>query len=405
MIEIREENGSFYVYEDGNVLDKTTVRAEFSEEGFKYRIYVKSPTTTKFIFPYKISQIDDVKLLSLQIGSSNKNKKNITIITDDLRNEETVYKYKVSLVLPTINRREGFSFSDYCEQLEKVIENSNDNDIYPKAEFSRTRYRRVEISFSRLLLPLSIEEEINKLFEVTGKFHSETILALQVKKDTSLHSIVTSFNFPEKIKVSCEQYLLYFIQFLKDFGISATPNFKDEAGKVLFSVTPTGDVEALGKIREALAVYLKLPSSSISDIEYSENFALMRLQQQVRNLQHSQQMAKTEILSTQYALNLAQQNIDNQDRIIVRQNSVIEDLGDIIEKITSNAVMIDSVEKKEQKEEFEEIYEGVRSGESKWFRELTGIGLNLPKLISATVKNTFGKNDENKSVLGLNEKD
>ncbi len=89
------------------------------------------------------------------------------------------------------------------------------------------------------------------------------------------------FNFPEQFKTPCEQYLLYFAQFLQDLGISATSNLKEEAGKVLFSVTPTDDKEALDKIREALAVYLNLPASPIV---YDDSFAAMRLQQQIENL-------------------------------------------------------------------------------------------------------------------------
>ena len=92
--------------------------------------------------------------------------------------------------------------------------------------------------------------------------------------------------------MNCKQYLEYFAQFLKDLGINATSNLNEEAGKVLFSVTPTDDKEALDKIREALAVYLNLPASPIV---YDDSFAAMRLQQQIENLQHSQRMAVREL--------------------------------------------------------------------------------------------------------------
>jgi hypothetical protein len=234
------------------------------------------------------------------------------------------------------------------------------------------------------------------LLETTHK----AVLA-EIFSNSETKALKALFDFPKSIQISCEQYLFYFAKFLQDLGINATSNLKEEAGKVLFSVTPTDDVEALDKIREALAVYLNLPASSISDLEYCENFALMRLQQQVRNLQHSQQMAKTELLSAQYALSLAQSNIENQDQIIVRQHSTIENLNKVIEKITSNSIMTDSLEKKD-KEEFEEVCEGLRVGESKWLRELTGVGLSTGKFVKAIVKNTFGKEEKN-SVLGLDE--
>jgi hypothetical protein len=68
-----------------------------------------------------------------------------------------------------------------------------------------------------------------------------------------------SDRFPPAIRTACEQYLLYFVQFLEDLGVSATAEIKEDAKRVLFSVTPTDGCAALQQIREALEVYLKLP--------------------------------------------------------------------------------------------------------------------------------------------------
>ena len=62
--------------------------------------------------------------------------------------------------------------------------------------------------------------------------------------------------------------------------------------------------------------------------------------------------------------------------------------------------MMDSLE---NKEELEEIYNGLKFGEIKFLWEYLGIKLNLVKVIKTAVKNTFGKDDERKSVLGLDE--
>lgn len=72
-------------------------------------------------------------------------------------------------------------------------------------------------------------------------------------------SLVTFFDFPPTVKVACEQYLQYFIQFLDDLGIEADSELTSTAGKVLFSVTPRSDEEALEAIQGALAAYLELP--------------------------------------------------------------------------------------------------------------------------------------------------
>ena len=292
-----------------------------------------------------------------------------------------------------------FAFSQYFNELKKIIDQRQDLEISMSDESAGLEYGFLINQVKKAIT----SEKIHYLLEDFFK-EIETLNLKIERKLSKSHSDDLpqfSFNFPTELKVQCEQYLLYFAKFLQDIGIKATSNLKEEAGKVLFSVTPTDDVEALGKIREALAVYLNLPASPISDLEYSENFALMRLQQQVRNLQHSQQMAKTELLSAQYALGLAQSNIENQDQIIVRQHSTIENLNKVIEKITSSSIMTDSLDEKD-KEKFEEICEGLRVGESKWLRELTGVGLSTGKFVKAIVKNTFGKEEKN-SILGLDE--
>src|SRR5207248_1798988 len=78
------------------------------------------------------------------------------------------------------------------------------------------------------------------------------------------NSVVMSFDFPEEIKVPCEQYLIYFAQFLKDLGVEANTSLTHEAGQVLYTVTPINKHQALDKIYQALNVYLHLSSSPVS---------------------------------------------------------------------------------------------------------------------------------------------
>lgn len=82
-------------------------------------------------------------------------------------------------------------------------------------------------------------------------------LSAEAEKNT----LVTLFDFPPSVSTACEQYLLYFVQFLRDLGIEAGASIKHEAHQVLFSVTPQAGAEALDRIREALNIYLRLPDS------------------------------------------------------------------------------------------------------------------------------------------------
>ncbi|WP_420127419.1 hypothetical protein [Longimicrobium sp.] len=75
------------------------------------------------------------------------------------------------------------------------------------------------------------------------------------------NTLVTLFNFPPSVDTACEQYLLYFVQFLRDMGIEADASIKHQAHQILFSVTPKDGAEALDRISEALEIYLRLPDS------------------------------------------------------------------------------------------------------------------------------------------------
>lgn len=288
---------------------------------------------------------------------------------------------------------EIFSFAKYREVFAEVWSEKIGNDeILNLADDEKIAlWVKYEINF-----PTNKINEFISPFETRFKVvHDETLK--RIYKKLSDRSLIFSFNFPESIKNYCEQYLVYFAAFLKDIGINTTSILKEEAGKVLFSVTPNNDVEALDKIREALAVYLNLPASPIV---YDESFAAMRLQQQVENLQHSQKMAVREIRAAEREMRLAQTVIEHQDKIIVQKDSIIEQQNKVIEKIQSKSIMMDSLE---NKEELEEIYEGLKIGESKFLKEQLGIHLNPAKVIKTAVKNTFGKEDKGKSILGLDE--
>src|SRR5215469_11433116 len=69
----------------------------------------------------------------------------------------------------------------------------------------------------------------------------------------SPQSVSKLFTFPAPIKSACEQYLLYFGQFLSDLGIQTQTELAENAARVLFSVTPIDATQALSQIRDALA--------------------------------------------------------------------------------------------------------------------------------------------------------
>lgn len=295
-------------------------------------------------------------------------------------------KYFVDFhIIPNLSSwKRQYSFAEYTKAFHSILQ-----DKISKYEFLLSN--KIYDKFTKLKLTISHKFEGNPINQELEDYKSLILIVHnkvteQFNHKSKVTFVLTSFEFPEMLKTSCEQYLLYFAQFLQDLGINAISNLKEEAGRVLFSVTPTDDVEALDKIREALAVYLNLPSSPIV---YDESFAAMRIKQQVDNLQHSQRMIEMEF-------RMSQTVIESQDKIIQQKDSTFEQQSKIIEKITDKAVMINSAE---NKEELEELFDGVKVGKSKFLAEQVGLHLNPATALKAVGKKLIGQEDD---LISLN---
>lgn len=107
-------------------------------------------------------------------------------------------------------------------------------------------------------------------------------------------SLTTTFHFPQPIATACEQYLLYFVQFLADLGIQAEAEVQHRAAEVLFRVTPVEGREALERVREALDAYLSLPTDpSFAVVAAREHdLAVRQLEANVFHLQGQLSIAR-----------------------------------------------------------------------------------------------------------------
>ena len=365
----------------------------FEDKSYGYNIYSNNQEIAEQIIKFKWKDFELLDDLNLKLNSENGLDLRLLLEKDRKQN---VWYLDIYFEPQLLNWRNNFSYDDFELALLKEVKTIH-NKFISVNNYKDEDHISIEFQTELILGNETIKEELSEYLDFIEKLYNQTAQKLEAKNRED--TILTFFNFPENLKNSCEQYLLYFAKFLRDLGIYATSNLKEEAGKVLFSVMPTDDIKALDKIREALAIYLNLPASPIV---YDDSFAAMRLQQQIENLQHSQKMTAREIRAGEREMLLAQTVIEQQDNLIRQKDTTIEQQNRIIEKITSKSIMMDSVE---NKEEFEQIYDGVRIGESKWLKELTGIGLNPVKAVKKAVDNTFGKPDENKSILGLEDED
>ncbi|WP_216317940.1 hypothetical protein [Deinococcus aestuarii] len=136
------------------------------------------------------------------------------------------------------------------------------------------------------------------------------------------------FKFPEHLKYACEQYLIYFGQFLRDAGEKVDIELSHYGERTLFSVIPEDKQIGLARIHQALTIYLQLSESrsvidSASLAESRLQMVISGYQSQIMSLQAEKQAKNLELQSAKYI-------ITNQQQLIVNQNQVLFSQGETI---------------------------------------------------------------------------
>jgi hypothetical protein len=111
------------------------------------------------------------------------------------------------------------------------------------------------------------------------------------------HALTSYFNFPPAIQTACEQYLVYFSQFLQDLGIEAQAELTHAATTAIFTVIPGDQNTALVTIKEALDAYLSVPTLHAfheSSLQ-SADLAVQQLRANVLFLQSQLQLAQATV--------------------------------------------------------------------------------------------------------------
>jgi hypothetical protein len=114
---------------------------------------------------------------------------------------------------------------------------------------------------------------IGDIYHSTAREGAEAIEQALVNLDQRhrSESLITTFDFPAPYRSACEQYLMYFAQFLRDLGMEANVEVREDAHRSLFSVTPLDQTIALANVRDALDAFLTLPTSPIEFEALSRN--------------------------------------------------------------------------------------------------------------------------------------
>jgi hypothetical protein len=223
------------------------------------------------------------------------------LVGESLDTENLVALYRVSFDVEEWTA--PYSISQVATTLERVIATHTDSSFAYWQEDEEGVFNGFGLSL-RIYPASTIRDLVDRDREIQ-------FLAAEVKRELASltsSSIVAEFEFPASIKSACEQYLLYFVQFLRDLGIEADATLREQATKVLFSVIPRDREQALSAIYEALEAYLRLPTSLgvIQTGDPTDDIAVAQLRANVLHL-------RSQVILAKATLELKQATIANRD--------------------------------------------------------------------------------------------
>ena len=266
---------------DGVVLDtqRAAVRMTFGGHGYAQ---VRSHEAAHLIGSQLIKDIpkDLWRLIFYNLSGSEAD--DLQIRPQFLRNDEGLIEFSFIFAFRAPYWKRPWSMAETKSEILRLI---GENPVFPE-QSNRPRIA----SLPNFYVDLGRAGPAERIGELVNRWgtrmaavwaQAESRLALQARSD----SIVALFDFPPEVRAPCEQYLLYFVEFLKDLGVEAQADLTHDAGRVLFSITPASGKEALDRIREALEVYLGLPGAR--DFGDTESITRdPRIQQLIANIQH-----------------------------------------------------------------------------------------------------------------------
>jgi hypothetical protein len=183
-----------------------------------------------------------------------------------------------------------FSFQSFLDELDETITNFTNTTIQLNTgldeynwefEFLVESEPESTIVDTALKLCLDICETIinqvlNKLFQSSTE-----------------DGILSFFKFPTEIKSACNQYLLYFSQFLKDINYENQVELKCNDCYTLLKVIPKNKNEAINNIYYILKQFLDVPGINNIEVSNTTDLAVLQWKVNIDSLQAQLMLAKT----------------------------------------------------------------------------------------------------------------
>jgi len=253
-----------------------------------------------------------------------------------------------------------YSITEFAQTLEYVIKQKNLHYEYfqDDEDFVTNGFG---IKFPILDTQQDLSTLVNNILTITEEILQEVKYDLIQNLDSEV--LTSLFSFPEHIKTTCKQYLIYFGQFLMDLGIEAETEIKEESQVTLFKIVPKNKNESLKNIKEALTTYLNTPELENFDITNSSNdLAVIQWQSNMYHL-------KSQLMLANSIIQLKDATIQSLEL----SNFQLKNLR------TNDNTLNNS-------EDEEEIIKGVLSVNK---YEAKGFSINLPEIIRKLKRNFF----------------
>lgn len=175
-----------------------------------------------------------------------------------LRNHDTV---KVSMVIPFYYKdwNKPWNLNHFLKEMEKEFNGRYVQTAQAEFEIGDGSHPDCNMVLTFVGIDNKTVESwiIESLMAIKDVFDSTEVICAVQDEDAPLKAV---FSFPQHLEKACEQYLIYFGEFLTDLGISADVQLREVGKNILFSVSPDDKEEALKRVKSALAIYLKLPN-------------------------------------------------------------------------------------------------------------------------------------------------
>ena len=229
------------------------------------------------------------------------------------RGQKKSYDLIFAVEFDPVRWKRLWSSSEYLDAFGEVVKLSE----IPRISFNKvedTVWYGFELTFNVHNPKTNVATEVSRYTSLLTQLNERTESLLSVRVHDG--SVVLHFDFPDEVRVPCEQYLLYFVQFLRDLGIEATAELEHEASQVLFAVKPSDAKEALDKIRIALEVYMSLPSTPIDDSSLDSEIAIQRLAANIYHLKGQLSLAHAELQANERTIQAQQFVIESQQRLL-----------------------------------------------------------------------------------------